>query len=141
MGPELFVGFYINMILFIPFIIIFDSMFHIHYIKFPFMLCLGNHHRSWSSLVIFSFYLLTLQDSRLLTGVRIRSHICDHKILTFVQRVYRIANIRVQVLNGTDLKRPALENSIIIGFFTMLDCTRKYEGLNRVIWRAPFPMR
>ena len=52
-----------------------------------------------------------------LTGVRVRSHKCDHNILTFVQRLYRIANIRAQVLNGTVLKRPAHDNSIIIGFF------------------------
>ena len=61
-----------------------------------------------------------------LTGVRVRSHICDHKILTFVQRLYRIANIRDQVLNGTVLKRPALDDSIIIGFLMMLDFTIKY---------------
>ena len=58
--------------------------------------------------------------SELLTGVRVQSHICDHNILTFVQRLYRIANIRAQVLNGTVLKRPALEDSIIIDFFTTL---------------------
>ena len=52
-----------------------------------------------------------------LTGVRVRSHICDHKMLTFVQRLYRIANIRAQVLNGTVLKRPALNNPIIIVFY------------------------
>ena len=52
----------------------------------------------------------------ILTGVRVRSHICDHKILTFVQRLYRIANIRAQVLNGTVLKKLALEFLLIIGF-------------------------
>ena len=54
------------------------------------------------------------------------SHICDHKMLTFVYRLYRIANIRAQVRNGTVLKRPALDNSTIVGFLTMLDCTGKY---------------
>ena len=46
-----------------------------------------------------------------------RRIICDHKLLTFIQRIYRIANIRAQVLNGRVLKKPALDNSITIGVF------------------------
>ena len=52
----------------------------------------------------------------MLTGVWVRSHICDHKFLTFVQRLYIIANIRAQVLNVTVLKRPAFDDSLIIEF-------------------------
>ena len=62
-----------------------------------------------------------------ITGVRVRSHICDHNILTLVQRIYRIANIRAQVLKGHIFKRPALDDYIIIEFF--LRCSTLLENM------------
>ena len=65
LGHAIFVGFYLSLFFFSLFIMPVGCMVHVHSIEIPSVLSLGHHHQSWRSMIILSFDLLTIQDSRL----------------------------------------------------------------------------